>query len=117
MIKIKHASEWFDVRLLDGFKIYGLKIKLKFIRLGRRVKLLCDINKLTLMLLPAWFAFLLLTWLWGKATEITPSFMDLLWEYRTDFLQVLLLFYLQAQQLELTNTKTLSGLDGSIIMS
>ena len=85
MIKIKHGLKWFDVRFVDGLKVYGLKIKLKSIRLCRRVKLLCEINKLTLMLLPAWFVFLLITWLWGKATEINPSFMELLWEYRTDF--------------------------------
>lgn len=85
MIKIKHGLKWFDVRFVDGLKVYGLKMKLKSIRLYRRVRLLCEINKLTLMLLPAWFAFLLLTLLWGKATEINPSFVDLLWEYRTDF--------------------------------
>lgn len=85
MIKIKHGLKWFDVRFVDGLKVYGLKIKLKSIRLCRRVKLLCEINKLTLMLLPAWFVFLLITWLWGKVTEINPSFMELLWEYRIDF--------------------------------
>lgn len=85
MIKIKHGFNWFNVSLKDGLKIYRIKTKLILTRLYRRIKLLCQINKLTLMLLPAWFAFLLITWLWGKANEINPSFMDLLWEYRTDF--------------------------------
>lgn len=85
MIKIKHGFNWFNVSLKDGLKIYRIKTKLILTRLYRRIKLLCQINKLTLMLLPAWFAFLLITWLWGRVNEINPSFMDLLWEYRTDF--------------------------------
>lgn len=85
MIKIKHGYKWFDVRFADGLKIYGLKIKLKVTRLYRRIKLFGQINKLTLILLPAWVAFLLITWLWGMFAKIDTSFIGLLWEYRTDF--------------------------------
>ncbi len=85
MIKIKHGFNWFDVSPADGLKIYGVKIKLKFIRQFRRMKLLCQINEITLMLLPAWFAFLVITWLWGIFADLNSSFIDLLWEYRTDF--------------------------------
>lgn len=84
MIKIKHGFNWFDVSPADGLKIYGVKIKLKFIRQFRRMKLLCQINEITLMLLPAWFAFLVITWLWGIFADLNSSFIDLLWEYRTD---------------------------------
>lgn len=44
-----------------------------------------QINKITLMLIPVWSAFILLTWAWGCFADKNVSFLSLLWEYRTSF--------------------------------
>lgn len=85
MIKIRHNFWWMKVSFLDAIKILGIKFVLIYKRFYRRIKIMLKINKLTLMLLPTWIAFLVVTWLWGRFLEEPPSFMNLLWEYKADF--------------------------------
>lgn len=81
---IKHGENWFKVRFLDGVEIYKIKLQLKCLRFCRRIGMGLRVNKVTLLLFPAWLLFVLLVLMWGNHRGQTLSVMDLLWQCKED---------------------------------
>jgi hypothetical protein len=82
---IKHGKNWFMVSIIDGLKIYGIKILLKMRRLWRWKDIFVRANKITLLLFPTWLLYLLIVIIWNKSTGYAPSLMEVLWQCKEGF--------------------------------
>lgn len=54
-------------------------------RQGRRIKKAAEYTKYTLILIPAWGAFLMISFCLGERLNFENSIVHLLWEYKADF--------------------------------